>query len=341
MNDFLYCKELDVEKLPKSVISKVLVEITTDSLGQSIYVPVLVARGPEPGPTAGITAAIHGNELNGIAVIHNLFESLQENLLKGTVVGVTAANVPGLHQHQREFTDGTDLNDIFPGRLSGNISQTYAARLIKKIIRKFDFLLDLHTASFGRLNSLYVRADMTHPVTSRMAHLQRPEIILHNQAPDGSLRGTAMELGIPAITLEIADPQRFQPKYVKWSVEGIYAWLSDLELLKTKHSHEGPEPILCTKSYWLYTDTGGLLEVMVKLSDYVREGEIIAKIRDAFGTVKTEYRVPEDGVVIGKSVNPVGPTGARIVHLGVVANPDERIGMAGLAGTEDLLSHRR
>ena len=32
-----------------------------------------------------------------------------------------------------------------------------------------------------------------------------------------------------------------------------------------------------------------------------------------------EYRSPFDGIVIGRSVNPVGQTGARILHLGRIA----------------------
>lgn len=318
MSSPLTCSELDLESLPTKATSKVLVELITDGLGQSVCVPLLVARGQKPGPVVGITAAVHGNELNGIAAIHHVFETLHTKLSRGTVVGVVAANVPGLHQHQREYADGVDLNDIFPGRVDGNASQTYARRLIERVIRKFDTLLDLHTASFGRVNSLYVRADMTNPTTARMAYLQKPEIILHNRASDGTLRGAAMEMGIPAITLEIADPQRFQPKYVRSSVAGIHAWLSDLGMKRKRSFKPGPNPVLCDRSYWIYTDRGGLLEVLPKLSAPVAQGELIARLRDAFGTVRKEYHAPEDGVVIGKSVNPVGPTGARILHLGIV-----------------------
>ena len=34
-----------------------------------------------------------------------------------------------------------------------------------------------------------------------------------------------------------------------------------------------------------------------------------------------EYRAPYRGIVIGKSVEPVSATGARIVHLGHIAEP--------------------
>jgi hypothetical protein len=63
------------------------------------------------------------------------------------------------------------------------------------------------SASFGRVNSLYVRADMTDARTNRLARLQNPQIIVHNTGPDGSLRGAAMALGKPAVTIEIGNPQ--------------------------------------------------------------------------------------------------------------------------------------
>ncbi len=324
----LVTQRLELDQIPARQTTRVLVQLVSDGLGQAIQVPVLVARGRTPGPVVGVTAAVHGNELNGIPVIHRLFGALEGKPLRGTVVGVVAANVPGLHAHQREFVDGTELNDIFPGRVDGNISQIYAHRLLERVVGCFDYLLDLHTASFGRINSLYVRADMDHEATSRMAILQKPQIILHNPASDGTLRGAAMERGIPAITVEIADPNRFQPRYIRPAVAGVLAVLAELGIVKRRPPRPGPAPILCERSYWMYTDRGGLLEVVPELAQQVQQGDVVACVRDAFGDLRVEYRAPDGGVVIGKSTNPVGQSGARILHLGVLADSRRRQGLA-------------
>ena len=320
MSAVTHIRNLDLDAIPARAVSRLLVEVATDGLGQSINVPVLVARGPRPGPVVGITAVVHGNELIGIAVIHRLFETLPGQILAGTVVGVVVVNVPGLHAQQREFNDGTDLNDIFPGKANGNVSEIYVHRLLERVIGHFDYLLDLHTASFGRVNSLYVRADMTDPVTAQLAYLQNPQIILHNAPSDGTLRGEAMARGIPAITVEIADPQRFQPRYIRTALAGVNGVLAHLEVIKRRPPKAGPPPVLCGRASWLYTDRGGLLDVTAKLVDTVKKGEVVARLVDAFGDLRTEYTAPRDGIVIGKSVNPVGQTGARILHLGVVAD---------------------
>jgi len=315
-------RELDVAALPRKAISRVHLEIVGDGLANDILVPILVARGKRDGPVFGMTAAVHGNELNGIPVIHHLFQHLELNKLRGTLVGVVAVNIPGLHAHQRHFVDGQDLNRIFPGREDGTVSQVYAHRLLERIISKFHYLVDLHTASFGRVNSLYVRADMTDPACARMAYLQRPQIIVHNEPSDRTLRGAAMDLEIPAITVEVGDPQTFQPRLIRSTRIGIRSVLADARMLPQRTVAQGDEPVICDRSAWLYTDRGGLLEVLPKVTDRVREGEIVARLRNAFGDVIRTFEAPEDGIVIGHSVNPVGQTGARILHLGRVAPED-------------------
>jgi hypothetical protein len=68
----------------------------------------------------------------------------------------------------------------------------------------------LHTASFGRINSYYVRADLNDPDVNALATLLKPQIILHDAGHGGTLRGAATKLGIKAITVEIGNPQLLQ-----------------------------------------------------------------------------------------------------------------------------------
>ncbi len=320
--------ELALDQLPRGVCTKLLVDLINDGLGRSLRLPVMVARGQHPGPILGITAALHGNELNGIPVIHDLFKSLDLKSLRGTIVGVIVVNVPAYLNNARTFDDRTDMNHVMPGKPQGSIAQIYAHRFLNRIIRHFEYLIDLHTASFGNVNSLYVRTDMTNEITAQMAYLQRPQIILHNPASDRTLRGAAAELGIPAITVEIGDPQIFQPRVIAASLSGVRRVMAEIGMLakrsrKRRESQKpGPQPVLCSSSDWIYTDSGGLLDVLPKPTDIVKANDVIALQRDIFGEVIAQYRAPHDGIVIGKSMNPVAQTGARIAHLGAIASPE-------------------
>jgi predicted deacylase len=139
-------------------------------------------------------------------LIHQLFRELDIRSLAGTLIAIPVLNTPGFLRHQRGFSDGKDLNTVFPGKPKGNCSQTYCFNLLEKIISKFNFLIDLHTAGYGRANSIAVYVDMNDSIAHQMARLQDPNIIIHSAGQDGSLRAAAIKLGIPTITIEMGDP---------------------------------------------------------------------------------------------------------------------------------------
>ncbi len=309
---------IDITRTPKGEIGCYWLKLISDGFGSPVNVPVMVARGVGEGPVLGVTAAVHGNELNGISVIQRLFDEIDTSELSGTLVGIPVVNIPGFIRKKRRFNDGVDLNHIMPGKADGNVSQVYAYRLIERIIKKFDYLLDLHTASTGRINSYYVRADMSHPVVQKMALLQNADIIVHNPPLDGTLRGAADDLNIPAITLEVGNPGIYQKRLIRSGIEGVHNILCHLKMVDDEPVEPEKATVRCQSSKWIYTDMGGLLTVNAQLRQRLKKGEKIAELRDVFGTKIKEYFAPEDGVVIGKSIGPVNQTGGRILHLGIV-----------------------
>lgn len=318
MNKFEVIERLDIEKLERGKIHRLWVQLTRNGMGQAISVPVMVARGVEPGPVLGMTAAVHGNELNGLPVIQRLFESLDVKDLRGTIVGVLVVNVPGLLLGQRRFSDGVDPNHIMPGVEGGNESSVYAFRFMDRIVGQFNYLIDLHTASTGRINSYYIRSDLSVPITTKMAILQNAQIIVDNPPKDGTLRGAAESIGIRSITLEVGDPNRFQKGMIRSSMTGIHNILVYLEMIDDDIDPPTEEVVICKSSYWIYTRRGGLLVVHPGITDIVEKGEVIATMRNIFGDVVEEYLAPERGIVIGKSTQPVNQTGGRILHLGII-----------------------
>ncbi len=313
---------LKLDDLARGEVHKLWVTLAQDAAGRNISVPVIVARGRREGPVFGITAVLHGNELNGIPIIHVLMNNVDPDELKGTIVAIPVANLPGYLHEQREFPDGEDLNRIMPGKPDGNISEIYADHFISRVVHHFDFLVDLHTASFGRANSLYVRADMSRAKTAKIARLISPQIIVHNPGGDGTLRGYAEDSNIPAITVEVGDPHRFQRGLIRSSRLGIQAVLDELGM----YDHDDDDPVTedsveCSHSYWMYTQEGGVLRVSPNVAEPVEKGQRIATVTDLFGQTKAEYHAPESGIVIGKSTNPVASSGARILHLGVIGTP--------------------
>ncbi len=310
--------EFRLDDTPKGSKSNYWLRLISDGMGIPVCAPVMVARGRHDGPVLGLTAAVHGNELNGIPIIQRLFRELNPDELHGTIVAVPVVNVPALQRHQRRYIDNVDLNHIMPGKPNGNVSEVYAYRFVNRIVRHFQYLLDLHTASFGRVNSYYIRADLDEPVTRTLALLQNAQIVVNNPPSDGTLRGAADAIGIPAITLEVGDPNKFQKGVIRSGLTGIHNALVHLGILEGTIDTPTVPPVICQRSYWLYTEQGGILTVLPNVADMVEKDQPIAILRSVFGQIIQEYRATEDGIVIGKSVSPINHTGGRILHLGVI-----------------------
>lgn len=309
--------ELDLKKIKTRTKSTFKLNTVKNALGDYWQIPLMVAKGSD-GPIVGITAALHGNELNGISIIHKLWDKIDADHLKGTLVLVPVLNVPGFLSGQREFTDGQDLNRLMPGKKSGTTSEIYSHIIMTKIVRHFKYFIDLHTASFGRVNSLYVRADMTDEIVAKMAELQEPQIIVNKSGDNGTLRGEASKLGIYSITVEAGDPYLFQRKHIRPSIFGLNNVLLELGMIDEEKEEIEHHAIVCKGSRWIYAKNGGILRVFSGLTEEVQKGQVIATISDIFGNVVEEILSPIEAIVVAKSTNPVCEVGSRVIHLGVI-----------------------
>ena len=300
-------------------------EMGTNTYNFPILIPVVVIQGSSNGPTLGLTAAIHGDELNGIPIIHELISSIDAKRLKGRIIAIPGVNAYSIQNDQRRFIDDEDLNRVFPGKIDGDRSQQYAYKINERVLPSFNIHIDMHTASFGRVNSMYARVDASNDTLRILAKLQRPDIILNSKGAStvgtktsSTMREEATAKGMQSITIEYGNPQVFQGDMTDRGVKGVLntlAWLNmygtiDLDKFEDK-------AIYCKKSYWIYMEEGGFLEVTVALKQHLKKGDKIAIVRNAFGTIAKEYFAPENGVVIGKSSNPANMSGGRIIHLGI------------------------
>jgi predicted deacylase len=333
MNEIVVIKteeELRVSSFERGEIHRVNIHLSDNALGVPWKIPLVIIRGAERGPTLGITAALHGDELNGISTIFKLIEEVDPKKLKGTLVLVPISNVPGYLMNQRYFSDNVDLNRIMPGKAEGVTSNLYAHQFTSKIISKFNYLLDLHTASHGRVNSLYLRADIDTEETRTLAYLQNPQIIVKKFDENGTLRGWANDNGIPAITIEIGNSNAFQHSLIDETLDGVLNTMKFYEMIEGEVKDMVTNATVCDHSYWIYSKKGGIVDVLPELADKINAGEIIAKVYDVFGQVKEEVKADKSGVVIGKNVRPNCDAGTRILHLGVnIIEPE----------TEDIPGH--
>lgn len=59
-----------------------------------------------------------------------------------------------------------------------------------------------------------------------------------------------------------------------------------------------PLTIVCSRGFWMYTKTGGVLEVYPSVNTIVKKGDLIARIKNIFGNIIEEIYSTHTGVVI-------------------------------------------
>ncbi|MGY8892484.1 MAG: succinylglutamate desuccinylase/aspartoacylase family protein, partial [Pseudomonadales bacterium] len=117
-----------------------------------LSISVQVIRGKSAGPTLFISAAIHGDEINGVEIIRRLLQHKALKNLHGTLLAIPIVNVYGLLNHTRFLPDGRDLNRSFPGSAKGSLTGRVAHTFVREIVSKSTHGIDLHTGSRHRSN---------------------------------------------------------------------------------------------------------------------------------------------------------------------------------------------
>lgn len=310
-------QDLNLQDFARGKVHRVFVQLSDNSLGSPWRLPVTVIRGAKSGPVLGITAALHGDELNGISTIFKLIDAINPAELSGSLILVPISNIPGYLRNQRYFSDNVDLNRIMPGQPKGPTSNIYAHAFCTKIVSRFNYLLDLHTASHGRVNSLYIRADLECEQTRTIAYLQNPQIIVQKYDEQKTLRAWANENHIPAITIEIGNSNSFQHSLIDETLEGILNTMRFLNMLDGEVRDMVTNATVCDHSYWIYSECGGIIDVLPNLAEQVEKGQLIARVFDVFGQVREEITADHAGIVIGKNIRPNCDAGTRVLHLGI------------------------
>jgi predicted deacylase len=316
-------RPIELAELPAGARTDLRLPIYQDALSRPLEVPFVVVRGRHPGPVLGLSAAVHGDELNGIKIIHHVLEQLEPSEMHGSLVCAPVVNVPAFQAGQRRFPeDDLDLNHVFPGKKEGRPSEQYARAFVKTFLPPLDYLVDIHTASEGRINSFYVRADLHQEEARRMALLINPEIVLHSRSGDGTLRNAARVRETPAITLEAGNPSVFQGRMVLEGELGLMNILTSLHIVRGEPPQPiDRDPVICHTSKWLRTTSGGLLHTRFQLRDRLEKKQLLAEIVDPFGKPVHSYHAPSEGIVIGMSKSPVAVPGTRYCHLGAIGEP--------------------
>jgi len=288
-------------------------------LGDPVRIPVTVVNGSDPGPTCFLSAAIHGDELNGIEVVREVVDEWDHSDIHGCLVGLPVMNVPGFITQERYLPIyERDLNRAFPGKKDSTSAYRIAHEIYENFIAPCDFGLDFHTSTRGRTNMFHVRADTDNSATTRLARAFGSNLVIAGSGSEGMLRREATDDGIPTITIEMGEAHRFERHLIDEALAGVRSVFAEYGIYPSecvrwpgwRTTVEG-----WSERTWLRADTGGIVDMHYDQGDLVREDEPICTVTSPFKTESETIRAPYTGLVVGVLENPVVYPGNPLCHF--------------------------
>lgn len=289
-------------------------KISETYTGNEVFMPVRVIRGEQEGAKVFVTAAIHGDEINGVGIVQELIAGAGPELIAGTLVLVPVVNIFGFESHDRYLPDRRDLNRAFPGMDTGSLAGRFAHTIMEEVVQKCDFGIDLHSAAMQRTNFPNVRANLRNPGCRQLAELFGASLVVNGTGPAGSLRREACRAGVPTIILEAGEPWKVEPSVMAVGVRGIQNVLKGLNMMKGNPLLPKLQ-ITSQRTMWIRAQVGGILRFHVAPGDLVEKNQPIATNYGVLGLQQNILTSPHSGIVLGMATLPTVKPGEPVCHL--------------------------
>ena len=284
-----------------------------------VNIPLQIICGKTSGPTLFISAAIHGDELNGVEITRRLLKSSVLKRLRGTLIVIPVVNIFGIIQHSRYLPDRRDLNRSFPGSSKGSLAARLAHIFLQEVVKQCDYGIDLHTGAIHRSNLPQIRANLDDPETKELAEVFSVPVLLNANLRDGSLRQSAAEYGVKVLLYEAGEALRFDELSIRAGVRGILTVMRKLAMLPpTKSPSKRHEPFIARSSSWERAPESGILRSVAALGARVNKGDLLGVISDPSDLFDlTEYPVNAQysGLIIGRTNIPLVNEGDALFHI--------------------------
>jgi predicted deacylase len=301
-------------------IQNVRYTVSETYMGDAVRMPVTIVNGAKAGPSVFLSAAAHGDELNGVEVVREVAQEWDHDELAGTLVCLPVLNVPAFIAQERYLPIyDRDLNRSFPGQHDSTSAKRMAHRIFRNFLEPCDLGMDFHTSTRGRSNMLHVRADMSDQAVARVAKAFASNLIISSEGPEGSLRREASTVGTPTITIEMGEAHRFQRGLIDGALESVRSVLAEFGVLESEAvKWPGWRAVVengVGDKTWLRADAGGLVDMHQERGGLVYEGETICTITNPFKTETTDVTAPFTGLLVGVLENPLVYPGNPLCHL--------------------------
>jgi predicted deacylase len=141
--------------------------------------------------------------------------------------------------------------------------------------------------------------------------------VMDDPGLEGILETTFVAAGIPAMTVEIGPPRRFDADKIALAVEGSLNVLKHYGVVTGSLGRTAADvgTVFGNGMASIRSTQGGFLELLVDLKDRVEAGQRVALQRNAFGDVVATYHSPVAGVVAIVARDALCEPGSRVMQI--------------------------
>jgi predicted deacylase len=291
---------------------------------EQISIPILLVRGANPGPRLVVSAAVHGDEFEGVRAIFEVVNQLDPAEMSGDLLAVPVANPPAFWAGTRTSPlDGANLARVFPGSPGDGPTSAIAHILGEAVISKADFYLDLHSAGVACLMPTMAGYCSDDPRGRDAAESFGATVIWgHPEIAPGRTISFAHERGIPWLYTEARGAGRIDHHDLRTFRQGVINIMRHLAILPDEVEIDMPI------RYRLLGDGNidagltcgveGFFIPAVELLDPVVRDQELGRTVSLHGETIETFRSPESGIVaLVRQFPVVKPGDALFVVTGV------------------------
>ena len=289
------------------------------------------------GPRVAVVSGIHGDELEGLYVIHLLAEwlgQLQQTRpdgLLGRAELYPALNPLGLDTLERSVpTHSVDLNRNFPGHKAGLLPQRLAD-VATQALEGADLVVDIHASNIylREIPQVRINQEFAETLVPLARSMNLDVIWLHGALTvlEATLAHTLNSRQTPCLVVEMGVGMRITPQFADQVVTGILRTWQALGVLAADLNLPaiGHQPLVADENNvrYLNADTSGLFIPAIDHWTNVEQEQLLGRIVSPYlGTTLSEVRAPTPGILFTLREYPLVYEGSLMARI-LDVTPDQ------------------
>lgn len=288
-----------------------------DSLGNSGYLPIAILKGKSEGPVFTIVAGVHGFEYPPIVATQALLNEIDIAQLKGTLVIIPIASTASFFTRTPFINpqDNKNLNNAFPGKVDGSITEQIAHYITTNVISVSDVFLDVHGGDApedllpficyynNTKKSTQTALAKKLSENSGFEYVVSYPYTLSDEEPAKYTFKQAVQDGKTALSIECGKLGNVQEESLTLIKKAIYNLLATMNMYGNATAPHTNITYLHQQIY-VKASVEGVFHSDYKAGDMVEKGAIVGQTTDVFGAVIEEFTAPKDGIILYQLATP-------------------------------------